>query len=585
MIGLLPNYTGELVFGELPKSNEYLLLNVLYHRPTKESNYKDYASLVFKNITTGKKVLLTLEDPPYLMYVAKPEYRDYKHYPSYKPLDEVYQKKVKFKSILKEIAKIGGKQTENFFDACIKNNRFGERKELHKYPYVLATDYDYRNYFRCEWMLHYHDYDMKFSLSKLYGDIEVDGIDVAGFPTPDVCPVNAMTIVDATDRIVYTFLLDNPDNPQIGEFLDNLDEFKKECHEAFDESYGVFEYQVFMVQEEIVMLQQIFALINKLERDFMLFWNMGFDIPYIINRIKALGYDPKEIMCDPDFVRPELYYREDHRHHDFKNKNDVFTISSKTVYLDQMSQYIKIRKARSELKSVKLNAIAKSELKDEKLDYSDEADIKTLPYKNYKKFVLYNIKDTLLQYGIEEKTHDIDNVFNRALTNATQYESVFSQTILLKNRAYLSYYKQGFIIGNNRNLDYTRGRDFEEDKDDDEEGFEGALVADPLLNERVGVPILGRPSKYIFSKVIDFDFSSMYPNITISHNIGTVPMIGKLQVDGFAHLNRDPSNTFYDQGKVFIEDLLTQDYSFIGNTYFGLPKGEDILKEIGEEYD
>ena len=62
-------------------------------------------------------------------------------------------------------------------------------------------------------------------------------------------------------------------------------------------------------------------------------------------------------------------------------------------------------------------------------------------------------------------------------------------------------------------------------------------------------------------------------------------MIGKLQVDGFAHLNRDPSNTFYDQGKVFIEDLLTQDYSFIGNTYFGLPKGEDILKEIGEEYD
>ena len=105
------------------------------------------------------------------------------------------------------------------------------------------------------------------------------------------------------------------------------------------------------------------------------------------------------------------------------------------------------------------------------------------------------------------------------------------------------------------------------------------------MNERVGVPILGKPSKFIFSKVIDFDFSSMYPNITISHNIGTVPMIGKLQLDGFAHLNRDPNNTFYDQGKVFVEDLLTQDYSFIGNTYFGLPKGEDILKEIGEEYD
>ena len=120
-----------------------------------------------------------------------------------------------------------------------------------------------------------------------------------------------------------------------------------------------------------------------------------------------------------------------------------------------MSQYIKIRKARAELKTVRLNAIAKSELNDEKLDYSDEANIKTLPYENYRMFVLYNIKDTLLQYGIERKTHDIDNVFQRSLVNATQYESAFSQTILLKNRAYLSYYKQGFIIGNNQNIDYA----------------------------------------------------------------------------------------------------------------------------------
>lgn len=579
MIGVLENYTGELVFGSLPRSKDYLLLNVLYHRATKESNYKDYASLIFKNVTTGKKMLLTLEDPPYLMYVVKPEYRDYKHYPSYIELDRTYQKKVKFKNILKEIAKIGGKTTQDFYDSCVKNNRFGARKELHKYPYILATDYDYRNYFRCEWMLHYHDYDIRFNLTKLYADIEVDGIDVPGFPTPDICPINAMTIVDGESKIVYTFLLNNPNNPQIAEFVNDMEGFKKECHEAFDDSYGVFEYKIFLVDEEIVMLQQIFTLINQLERDFMLFWNMGFDIPYIINRIKALGYDPKDIMCDKDFVKDELYYRTDHRHHDFKTKNDVFTISSKTVYLDQMSQYIKIRKARSELKSVKLNSIARDELKDEKLDYSDEADIKTLPYKNYRKFVLYNIKDTMLQYGIEEKTHDIDNVFNRALINATQYESVFSQTILLKNRAYLSYYKQGYIIGNNQNIDYTKDRN-EETEDDNEEGFEGALVGDPMLNARVGIEILGVKSKFIFSKVIDLDFSSMYPNIIISNNIGTIPMIGKVILDGFAHLNLDPTNNFYDQGKMFIEDYLSYDYSFIGKTYFNLPTAEEIIRGI-----
>ena len=29
-------------------------------------------------------------------------------------------------------------------------------------------------------------------------------------------------------------------------------------------------------------------------------WNMSFDIPFIINRILALGGNPKEIMCIHD---------------------------------------------------------------------------------------------------------------------------------------------------------------------------------------------------------------------------------------------------------------------------------------------
>ena len=45
------------------------------------------------------------------------------------------------------------------------------------------------------------------------------------------------------------------------------------------------------------------------------------------------------------------------------------------------------------LRSKKLNDVGMSELKDTKLDYSEEANIKTLPYVDYKKFVKYNIKD------------------------------------------------------------------------------------------------------------------------------------------------------------------------------------------------
>lgn len=585
-IGLLKNYHGEKVFGELPHSKDHLLLNVFYHRPDWESPGKhDYASIVFKDVNTGRKWIQTIEDPQYMMYIVKPQYRDYTHYPSYMPLDRCDQKIVKFKNIINEIVKVGGKKLADYKEWCNKNNKTA-KKNLHHYPYVLATDYPYPNYFRCEWMLHYHDYDMQYSLTKVFADIEVDGIDAPGFPTADICPINAVAVVDAETKTVHSFLLRNPENPLIEQFEKGIPNFIDKCHKTFDESYGKLNYEIHMYDTEIDMITEVFRLFNTLARDFILFWNMAFDIPYFIDRIKALGHDPMKIMCDPEFIQDELYYRKDHRHHDFKTKNDVFTCTSKSVYLDQMSQYIKIRKARSELKTVRLNAIAKAELNDEKLDYSDEANIKTLPYENYELFVLYNIKDTLLQYGIEMKTHDIDNVFQRSLINATQYESAFSQTILLKNRAYLSYYKQGFIIGNNNNIDYgNRGFDndgADKDEDDDEEGFAGALVGDPMLNEKVGVEILGRPSKFIFSRVIDYDFSSMYPNITITHNIGTVPMIGKIKLEGFGQYNTDPDNVFYDEGQVFLEDYLSKDYSFIGNRYFGLPTGEELIKEFGQ---
>ena len=170
-------------------------------------------------------------------------------------------------------------------------------------------------------------------------------------------------------------------------------------------------------------------------------------------RSKVLGYDPSEIMCPDDVAIKECYYKKDMMHFDFKTRNDAFFFNSYTVFLDQMAQYIKIRKSRSEIKSVKLNNIAKIEIGDEKLDYSEDANIKTLPYVDYHKFILYNIKDSLLLLGIENRTNDIDNVFHRASQFATPYNLIFSQTRLLKNHAYDSYMQQGFVIGNNRNVD------------------------------------------------------------------------------------------------------------------------------------
>ena len=57
-------------------------------------------------------------------------------------------------------------------------------------------------------------------------------------------------------------------------------------------------------------------------------------------------------------------------------------------------------------------------------------------------------------------------------------------------------------------------------------------------------------------------------------------MIGKIILNGFEHLDLDPTNKIYDGGKMFIEALLSKDYNFIGNTYFNLPKAESIIKDL-----
>ena len=50
---------------------------------------------------------------------------------------------------------------------------------------------------------------------------------------------------------------------------------------------------------------------------------------------------------------------------------------------------------------------------------------------------------------------------------------MFSQTALLRNRCYVDYLKQGYVIGNNINLDYNK--DWDSDDEEDDEKFAGAF--------------------------------------------------------------------------------------------------------------
>lgn len=571
--------------GENVKKENVMFLNSMYI-DAKAGEGKDYSCIIYKDLKTGEKKLHVTPNPEMDIFFTKEEFRDYSHNLQHIESYKVEQHTVPYRSLISYIAKHGGPEYQNYIKRCIDNKNWGAINEIHKYPYVFGSDYVYDNFIRIQWLLH-NDHDKPKPITKQFLDIETDIIDIKGFPKDGNCPINAVTMVDEKDMKCYTFLLRNPKNPLIQEFEDTVDDFIDELHEAFDETYGELEYNIYMYdeQDEGEMLKDLFRLINLLKRDFMLIWNHTFDIPFIIARFKVLGLDPEVYMCHNDFPARILNFVYDKNNKDWKNKSDYFNISSYTTFLDQMSSYAGLRKGMGERRSYGLTDVARDEIGDTKLDYDEESNLKTLPYVNYKKFVMYNIKDVLLQLGIERKTGDIDNLYQRSYTNATPYNKIFRQTVFIKSRAFVDYYKIGYILGNNANIQYGKRRDEEKSKDDK---FDGALVSDPMLNGCNGIKVMGVPSMFIYDNSVDFDFKSMYPFVIIAFNNSPASMIGKLIIDKDNSIIYTEEfieeHQLEDLGKDFIDNYLIGNVANMGSKWFGLPTFLEINKRIQEHF-
>lgn len=590
-----------------------MLLDVQYIKANKKNGTKDYLYLIWKDIDTDEKYMQAIEEPKIDIYFEKPEFRNHLNNKNYATTDMVEKKTVVYKDIIYEIANDMGDRGKQKLQDCFTTRNYKGLKEFMMYPYVYGADYDIRTWYRYQWMK-YFDNDKPKNLSIGFLDIEVDTLESAGFPNPVFDPIDLVTFIDITHNNSYTFILVNRKCNSNDDFkrnlyktrheteeyyLNNIEELKKEAHEKFDESYPDMIYNFYFYKDEIKMLSHLFQLINQLKLDFVGVWNISFDIPYIINRIETLGYDPKEIMCHPDFPVKECYFKKDTINFAVKNKSDFFKISSYTVFFDQMIVYAAIRKGQQELRSNKLTYIAKREIGDEKLDYSEEGSLKTLGYRNWLMYVLYNIKDVLLQKGIEERTTDVYTYYFTSYQNITPYENEFKQTVKLRNVQYLFYLDNGMIPGQNVNAILYNGKDNKEKDDEDEEDskFEGALVGNPLLIDNFGMKLFNHKSNNIFRYSIDMDMTAFYPSTIFEMNIDPSTLIfkmilpcdqydvrgGDIKFNGITdfQLVEENNDSFSDDvAKEVIDNFQTGDYITTGNKWLNLPSASEIYTEL-----
>lgn len=379
--------------GENVNPNDVMLVNMIYGYGGKDNGYTDSLEIVYRDLNTGEKKLKILQKPEVDIYFTRPEFRNYNYNRAYIELDKVDKHTCAFKNIPWYIAKEAGQDYVNWMKELVETGNRRDMNKIFKYPYCFGADMDAESYYRVNWLLEYDNERIK-PITKAYFDIEVDTIDIAGFPRDGECPINIITFMNEENKSVYTLMLNNPNNPQIAEFIENIEEFVEKAHKEFDDIYGVLEYNLYAYNDERDLIKSFFKIVNALKPDFVMGWNShGFDIPYTIARCIELGMNPYEVIPHPDFFNKVCRFVKDVQNFDVKNKSDRFEVSSYSKYIDQMRLYAATRKGRTELRSFNLNFVGRLEVGDEKIDYSEVANIKTLPYENYELFVLYNIKD------------------------------------------------------------------------------------------------------------------------------------------------------------------------------------------------
>lgn len=602
--------------------NGVVPLNIMYYSG-ENFNEPDIATIIYKDIETDQKRIVQIPNPMIEVYIVKPEYRDYTHMRDFMEAQYCYPLTVHYRSRWYEIAKELG---------------LADGSEAKTCPYVFGADIELENYYLMQFLLEY-PVSEKPELSMGYLDIENDVINYPRIPEYGKAPINLVTYIDGTDKQVYTFILIKDAFPEKDEdcteeelrmrtmfkeqsshFLEHIDEFEQKLHDMFDESYPGMNYNLFTFANELDLMDALWKIIHAVDNDYIYVWNLPYDMSNLQLRPLEFNFDPAEFIRDERFeYQLPISFKEDTNPVAHKRKHICNTYTIPT-FIDQMVVYAGIRSGRGKIPSLKLNAIAQTELQDEKLDYSESADIRHLFYYAFETSIIYNIKDVLLQYGIESKVKDMNTIFDRMCSNAVLPNQSFTTTKVVIYSLTLFGYERGVYVGTNRNkyqkeniaedlsedeLDiYLDLYEDEEEEDEELEGsdsntskkrekYQGAFVMNPLYQHSTGIEVMGKEAKFIHDYVGDEDITSEYPSAIVIDNISNETLFGKVYLvnpeefeipiyDSFKFYGDERAKYKLDVSNFMLECYSERDSFDFGNLFLNLPDPSEVLALVDE---
>ena len=295
-------------------ADKLYLLNTMYLKPKFQTNQvtgksvkvRDDALIMnIKNLNTNETTIKVIEKPKIDFYLTKD--KDYK-YPKL-TIDEDKVEKITCPYTERELTQAKLLGIENlFFESCRQGyyaKKMFIQNFLYNSPRLYMADINIEDYyinlmFETYGRRNFYDHPV---VKLGFSDIEVDQYDYKGEGVSGknaVCPVNLITLVNSFRNDVYAFILENQqDNPDFYEIKNNEQAFIEEIEKEIDNPKykNKYKYHLLYFETEVELIEAFFKLTHELKLDFIGWWNMNFDIPYLLGRLAFHERDINEIVC------------------------------------------------------------------------------------------------------------------------------------------------------------------------------------------------------------------------------------------------------------------------------------------------
>lgn len=480
-------------------------------------------------------------------------------------------------------------------------------------PWVFKGDFIPEVYYKLKWVQEHGDEFNIGCVTSAFLDIEVDTID-RPIDLDDYHnapqPVNAVTLILPAQKICAVFVLGPRPKDKIDEkfhkllseqeaefnwltqnqrkFIEMI-KFDDEDNKKWISDYDV-RLHIFDFDKEIEMIATIFAYINKYRPMFCLSWNAPFDDNYLWNRIRELGYDPEQIIIPEEILTNKIYFQEDNSDtYSMKTDGCFWHTSTFTVYMCQMRLYAQIRKAEKEMPSYALTYIGGEVVKIHKLSDTKSGTFREFPYTDFLKFILYNVRDVVVQLAIESIVTDCQSLVSRCYEFATPYSKATKETVIVRGSRELDFETQGIIQGC-----------FQVVNPDIDTHYEGAYVAPTELNMPTGQILNGKMINNIIYAVMDADAKAYYPSTKMGDNLDAETVDYKCDVSNDVFINKICMNRSYNQtytwkdsdGGIHQKDMTTPIFNSYKNgniqgvtfNWFNIPSVTDYFRYLDMVY-